>query len=214
MVVRLRTKIQSRLGQQRRAECASLCGTCSNSQRSSFAVSRPSFEAEASRRSLNSPSVRSSPRSPKRGVDLGSLRPTGVSGSSCRRSCPNGRRSWSSSSPKPWPAGIARASGSTGDRSQSADHPVDLRLQLIGRNSFGDSQLRTAGAPERSGANSRSLGFPSAFPPSLDISRSEIRTMINASGGGPSFAITAIASSRWTSWSFPRSGSDCCTPGS
>lgn len=213
MAVGIRPDIQSRIDRRTRAEFASLGGTCSNSQRSSFAVSRPSFEAEASGRLLKSPSVSSSPRSPRRDIDLGSLRPTGASGFSCRRSCPNEKRSWSSFSPKPWPAGIARDSGSTGDRSQSPD-PVDLRSQLRCRHSFVDLRTRMAGVPEESGLNSRSLGSRSASPLSLDTYQSAIPTTANANGGGRSFAITGMAAPRWTSWSSPPLGSDHCMPGS
>jgi len=159
MIVRSQTKIQSRIERRRRAECASLCGTSPNSQRSSFAAFRPSFEAEVGKRSSNSPSVSSSPRSHGRDADPESLRPR------CRRS-------------------------------------------------FVDSQTRTAGVPAKSGLNSRSLGSRSASPLSLDTYQSAIRTMINANGGGRSFAITGIASPRWTSWSFRPLGSGYCMPGS
>ena len=206
-------KIQSRIEHRPRSEHGLLCGISSNSQRSFFTVFRPSFEAEASRRSSNSPFVSSSPHSPRKGADPGSLRPTGASGSFCREYGRDGKRSWSLFSPKPSSAGIARDSGCTGEPFRSVVL-VGLRFQLRCRPSLVGSQTRTAGAPEKSGLNSRSLGSPSAFPLSLDISRSEILTTINASGGGRSFAITATASPRWTSWSFPPFGSDYCMSGS
>lgn len=125
----------------------------------------------------------------------------------------DGRKSWSSSSPTPWFAGIERDSGCTGDRSRSPD-PVGLRFQPRCRRSFADSQTKTAGVPGRFEPNSRSSGSSLVFPPSLDPSRNEIPTAINANDGARSFVIIGPRSPRWTSLSSPPQGSDCCTPGS
>ena len=125
MVVCSRTRIQSRIDHRPRAECASLCGTCSNSRRSSSAVFRHSFEAEVGRRSSNSPFVSSSQRSPRRDAAPESLRPIEASGFFYRECGWDGKRSWSSFNPKPWSGGIARDFGSTGDRSRSADLLAD-----------------------------------------------------------------------------------------
>lgn len=102
------TKIQSRNRHLPGAECVSLCGNCSNSRRSSSAVFRPSFEAVASRRSLNLLFVNNSPRPPRRDVDPKLLRPIEASGSFCRECGPDGKKLSSSSSPTPSSAGIAR----------------------------------------------------------------------------------------------------------
>ena len=212
MVVRLRTKIQSRIEHRTRAECASLWGTCSNSRRSSFAVFRLSFEAEGGKRSSNSPCVSSWPPTPRRDANPRSLRPIEASGSSCRRSGQAGKRPWSSFSPTRSSAGIARDFGCTGDLFRDVvlgDLPFLRRC----RPSFVDLQMRTVGAPERFGLNLKNLGSRSASPPSLDISRSEILTTISANDGRRFFTITSMGSPQWTFlWSRPF-GSDCCTPG-
>ena len=57
--------------------------------------------------------------------------------------------------------------------SQTTSAPLRFRPRCV--SPFVDSQMRTAGPPERSGLNSRSLGSPSASPPSLELSRSEMR---------------------------------------
>ncbi len=105
-----------------------------------------------------------------------------------------------------------RSISKRGPHSQTTSAP--LRFQQRCRPSFVDSQLRTAGVPERFGLNSKNLGSRSASRLYLDISRSEILTMINANGGERSFALTGTASPRWTSLSSPPFGSDCYTPGS
>ena len=113
---------------------------------------------------------------------------------------------------KPWSAGIAKDFGCTGDLFRSVvlgDLPFLLRY----RPSFVDSQMKTAGAPERFGLNSKNLGSRSASPQSLDISQSESLTMVSANAGGRSFTITGTASPRWTSWSSPPLGFNYCTSG-
>ncbi len=147
------------------------------------------------------------------GPNLESHRSIGHSGSSCHGSGRDGERLWLSFSPTPWSAGIARVSGFTGDPFRSAVLG-DLRFPLRYRPSFDDSPMRTDGGLERSKQNSKSSDSGSASPPSLGISRSETRTTNNASAGRRFFAITSMASPRWTSWwSLPFSFV-CCMPGS
>jgi len=213
MVVRSGAKIQARADRRTCSQYAPLCGSCSDSSRSPFDVSRPSSEAEESRRSSSSRSASSLRYSPKGDAARESRRLIEASWSCCRGSGRDGRISWSSCSPTLWCAGIERVSGSTGARSRSPDL-VGLRFQLRCKRSFADLQMRTAGELGRFKPDSRSSESSLGFPRSLDISRREILTAINANAGARSFGITVTALQRWTSSSCPPPGFDCCLPGS
>jgi len=178
----------------------------------SFDPFRPSSKAEKSKHSLSLLCASSLPPTPGEVQSLGSLRSIGYSGPSCHGSGRDGKRISSSSSPTQSSAGTARVFGSTGDPSRGRVLD-DLRSRSKCRLSFVDSRTRTVGEPEKSERNSRSWVSPSASPPCLDISQSEIPTTINASGRRRSFAITVTASPRWTPSSSPPFGSTCCTSG-
>lgn len=111
MIVRLPMNTQSCREHRSRSEYASLCGICSNSRRSFFAVFRPSSEAEVSNRSSNSPFVNSSQLRSTRNRPFLASSSTKAFDSTSRRCAPNLVSELPIVVEANWANGVARISG-------------------------------------------------------------------------------------------------------